>query len=137
MTFEKTTEQLFLKMSVSILMWYFPMIKVMLFFLQEKEKNIYGFLPHFHRVSSGVNGFCLSLHHDFSGPPSMPETWVQTLGWKDLLGKGMATDSSIFAWKISWTEDPDGLQSTRSQRVGPDQVTNANTRPLASALAIF
>ena len=40
------------------------------------------------------------------------------LGWDDPLEKGMATQSSILAWRISWTEEPDGLQFTGSQRVG-------------------
>ena len=35
--------------------------------------------------------------------PAMRETWVQSLGWKDLLEKGLATHSNILAWKISWT----------------------------------
>ena len=39
------------------------------------------------------------------------ETWVQSLGWEDPLEKGMATHSSILAWKILWTEEPGGLQS--------------------------
>jgi len=43
--------------------------------------------------------------------PAMQETWVQALGWKDPLEKGMATHSSILAWRIPWTEDPGGLQS--------------------------
>ena len=38
--------------------------------------------------------------------PTMRETWVQSLGWKDLLEKEMATHSSILAWKIPWTEEP-------------------------------
>ena len=38
--------------------------------------------------------------------------WVQSLGWEDPLEEGMATHSSVFAWKIPWTEDPGGLQST-------------------------
>ena len=42
-------------------------------------------------------------------PPAMQETWVQFLGQEDLLEKEMATHSSIFAWKIRWTEEPDGL----------------------------
>ena len=42
--------------------------------------------------------------------PAMQETWVQSLGWEDPLEKGMATHS-IVAWRIPWTEDPDGLQS--------------------------
>ena len=50
-------------------------------------------------------------------PPTMQETRVQSLGWEDPLEKGMATHSSILAWKIPWTEEPDGLQSMGWQRV--------------------
>ena len=46
--------------------------------------------------------------------------WVQSLGWEDPLDKGMATHSTILAWRIPWTEEPGGLQSMGSQRVGPD-----------------
>ena len=42
----------------------------------------------------------------------MQETWVQSLGQEDPLEKEMATHSSILAWKIPWTEEPGGLQST-------------------------
>ena len=52
--------------------------------------------------------------------PAMQETWVRSLGWEDPLEKEMATHSSILAWRIPWTEEPGGLQSTRSQRVGRD-----------------
>ena len=52
--------------------------------------------------------------------PAMRETWVQFLGSEDPLEKEMATPSSILAWKISWTEEPGGLQSMGSQRVGHD-----------------
>ena len=52
--------------------------------------------------------------------PMMQETWVQSLGQEDLLEKEMATHSSILAWKIPWTEEPDRLQSMGSQRVGHD-----------------
>ena len=51
---------------------------------------------------------------------SMQETQVQSLGWEDLLEEEMATHSSILAWRIPWTEEPGGLQSMRSQRVGHD-----------------
>ena len=44
-------------------------------------------------------------------PPAMQETWVRSLGGEDPLEKGMATHSSILAWKISWTEVPGRLQS--------------------------
>ena len=48
------------------------------------------------------------------------ETWVQSLGWEDLLEKGMASHSSILALRISWTEEPGRLQSMGSQGVGHD-----------------
>ena len=49
------------------------------------------------------------------------ETWVRFLGWKDPLEEDMATHSSILAWRTPWTEEPGGLQSMGSQRVGHDQ----------------
>ena len=49
--------------------------------------------------------------------PAMQETWVWSLGWKDPLEKGMASYSSILAWRIPWTDESDGLQSMESQRV--------------------
>ena len=48
--------------------------------------------------------------------PEMQETQVQSLGWEDPLKKEMATHSSILAWRIPWTKEPDGLQSMGSQR---------------------
>ena len=51
---------------------------------------------------------------------AMWETWVQSLGQEDPLEKKMATHSSILAWRILWTEEPGGLQSTGSQRIGHD-----------------
>ena len=47
----------------------------------------------------------------------MQETWVRSLGWEDPLEKGMATHSNILAWKIPWTEETGGLQSTGLRRV--------------------
>ena len=49
--------------------------------------------------------------------PALGEIWVQSLGWEDPLEEGMATHSSILAWRIPWTEEPGGLQSMGSQRV--------------------
>ena len=51
--------------------------------------------------------------------PAMQETHVQSLGWEDPLGKGMATHSSIIAWRTPWTEEPDGLQFMGSQSWTP------------------
>ena len=56
--------------------------------------------------------------------PAVQETWVRSLGWEDPLEKEMAIHSSIFAWKISWKEEPGGLQSMGSQRVGHNWATN-------------
>ena len=52
--------------------------------------------------------------------PVMQETWVQSLGQEDPLEKGMATLSSILAWRIPWTEETGGLQSLGLRRVGQD-----------------
>ena len=49
--------------------------------------------------------------------PSVQKTWLWSLGWEDLLENGMATHSSILAWRIIWTEEPGLLQSVGSQRV--------------------
>ena len=59
--------------------------------------------------------------------PAMQETWVWSLGWEDSLEKGKATHSSILAWRIPWTEEPGGLWSMGSQRVGHDWATNTHT----------
>ena len=53
----------------------------------------------------------------------MQDTQVPSLGQKDPLKKGMATHSSILAWRILWTEEPGGLQSIELQRVRHDEVT--------------
>ena len=53
-------------------------------------------------------------------PPAMQETWVKFLGWENPLEEGVATHSSILVWRIPWTEEPNGLQSIGSQRVGHD-----------------
>ena len=56
-------------------------------------------------------------------PPAMQETWVWSLGWEDLLEEGMATHSSILAWRIPWTEEPGRLESMGLQRVRHDWAT--------------
>ena len=53
----------------------------------------------------------------------MQETEVPSLGWEDPLREEMTTHSSILAWEIPWTEEPGGLQSTGSLRVGQDSAT--------------
>ena len=53
----------------------------------------------------------------------MQQMQLQSPGQEDPLLKGMATHSSILAWRIPWTEEPSGLQSIESQRVGHDLVT--------------
>ena len=52
--------------------------------------------------------------------PAMWEIWVRSLGWEDPLEKEMAIHFSILAWRIPWTEDPEGLQSLGWQRVEHD-----------------
>ena len=57
---------------------------------------------------------------DIKDQPEMQETQVLSLSWEEPLEKGMVTHSSILAWRIPWTEEPGGLQSMGSQRVGHD-----------------
>ena len=59
-----------------------------------------------------------SDHKESACNPGDP--WIRSLGQEDSMEKGMATHSSILAWRIPWTEEPGGLQSKRSQRVGQD-----------------
>ena len=59
--------------------------------------------------------------HLVKNPPAKQETWVWSLGWEDPLQKGMATHSSILAWRIPWTG---GLYSVGLQRVGHNWATN-------------
>ena len=60
------------------------------------------------------------MAHLVKNPPTMQETWVQSLGWEDLLEKEMAVHSSTIAWKIQWTEEPGRLSSMWLQRVRHD-----------------
>ena len=62
-----------------------------------------------------VIALCSLVAQRIKNLPAMPETRVQSLGWEDPLEKEMATHSSILAWRIPWTEEPGGLQSTGSQ----------------------
>ena len=59
--------------------------------------------------------------------PAKQKTWARSLGWEDILKKGMATHSSILAWRIPWTEEPGGLQSMAAQRVRHDWATDTFT----------
>ena len=52
--------------------------------------------------------------------PAMQKTRDRSLGWEDPLEQGMATHSSVLAWRIPWSEEPGGLQSMGSQRVRHD-----------------
>ena len=63
-------------------------------------------------------------------PPAMLDTWVRSLGWEDLLEKGMAIHSSILVWRIPRTEEPGGLQSMASQRVRHDIHAFLNSFPI-------
>ena len=64
-----------------------------------------------------VSTDCLYVAQTVKNPPAVQETWVRSLGQEDPLGKEMATRSSIFAWRIPWTEEPGGLQSRGSREL--------------------
>jgi len=58
-----------------------------------------------------------AVAHTVKDLPAVQETRVQSLGWEDLLEKGMAIPFSILVWRIPWTEEPGRQQSMGSQRV--------------------
>ena len=66
----------------------------------------------------------------------MQETQVRSLGQEDPLEKGMAIYSSIFAWRIPWTEEPGGPQRVGSQRVRHDWATNTTTTTMCEAYSV-
>ena len=76
------------------------------------------------RFKGGLWAFLVVAQMVKNLPPVL-EIWVRFLGQEDPLEKGMATHSSILAWKILWTEKPGGLQSMGLQRAGHDLATNA------------
>ena len=70
--------------------------------------------------------------------PAMQETWVRFPSWEDPLGKGMATHSSILAWRIPWTEKPGGLQSRGCKESDPiEQLGTAQHRLMMYLLLII
>ena len=100
-------------------------------------KNPFFWLPASHYVLTrwkSQGSFLGLVYKDFPGGsvmknlPAMQETWVQSLpGSRRSLEKGMATNSSILAWRIPWTEEPGRLQSMGSQRVKHNWGTNTFT----------
>jgi hypothetical protein len=78
----------------------------------------FRFVPRLFNWNVSVFIICQHCTQAVKNSPAMQETLVRSLGWEDPLEKEMATHSSILAWKISRTEEPGGLQSMGSQRVG-------------------
>ena len=98
-------------------------------FLHDPQICIHGF----HEVAKRITSHREALHYLLPlGDPAtqvarmvknllvMQEATVRPLGWEDPLEKGMATHSSILAWRIPWTEEPGWLQSLGSHRVAHD-----------------
>ena len=79
------------------------------------------------QILPGISGASL-VAQMVKNPPAIQETQVQSLGWEDPLEKGMATHSSILAWRIPWTEEPGGLQSMGLQRIRHDWSNLAHTK---------
>ena len=95
------------------------MVKALMVPWEKKHKSKQGLLSSAYYVP-GILYWASQVAQRLKHLPAMQETWVQSLGQKDPLEKEMATHSSILAWRIPWTEEPGGLQSTGSQRVGHD-----------------
>ena len=87
---------------------YFPSLWLLFPFASH---SIYRAFTFFNKIQFLINVFLYGLKH----LPPMRETWVRSLGWEDPPEKEMVTHSSILAWRIPWTEELGGLQSTGSQ----------------------
>ena len=84
-----------------------------------------SFLFLYHNFYSNLNYFAIAkkefpVAQMVKNLHAVQDTWVRSLVWEDSLEKGMAVHSSILAWRIPWTEEPGGLWSMGSQRVGHD-----------------
>ena len=93
-------------------------------FLSSDSAGVWILLP---SPSHCILDYTLKIHPGGSAiknPPAMQETRVRFIGQEDRLEKGMATHSSVLVWRIRWAEEPGGLQTTGSQRVGHDWVTS-------------
>ena len=120
-------------------MWFFSLLVCGLHWFLNIELRIFviifmycsiGFFFFLVMSFLGFWGFFLRaslLAQSIKNLPAVQETWVRSLGWEGPLETEMTTHSSILAWKISWTQEPGGLQSMGSQRVGHDWATNINT----------
>ena len=85
------------------------------FFTSLSNSKIYYFWWYF-KIKLTLLYFCyLDITQLVENLPAIQETWVWFLGWQDPLEKEIATHSSILAWRIPWTEEPDWLQTMRSQ----------------------
>ena len=84
-------------------------------FLWDRGKD--GFLPRvFREIKVLTNTWTSLVAQTVKHLSTMRETWVRSLGREDPLEKEMGTHSSILAWRIPWTEEPDGLQSMKRQK---------------------
>ena len=68
-------------------------------------------------------------------PPAMQETQVQSLGWEESLEKGLATHSSILAWRIPWTEELGGLQTVHEVAKTIERLTHFSGSQVWASLA--
>ena len=100
------------------------------------QKSLAGYSPWGHKesdtteqLSTAPEKWASLVAQTVKNLPAMLEARVQSLGWEDPLEKGMATHSSISAWRIPCTEETYGLQSMGSQRVGHDWATNTQHTP--------
>ena len=91
----------------------------------QNQQNFYTLIINYLRTKLGkLSHLWASLVAQMvKNPPAMRETWVWSLCWEDPLEEGIVIHCDILAWRIPCTEEPGGLQSMRSQRVGHDWVT--------------
>ena len=115
----------------------FPWVYRPLLFISKLYSTAWTYSLFMHSTTEGYGASQLAQW--LKNPPAMRETQempVQSLGEEGPLEKGMATHSSILAWKISWTEEPGGLQCMGLQRVGHDWSNWACVHALKDILVV-
>ena len=123
----------------------FPFKSEKYFKLHVSNEIIYEWLDYGQAQTSMLPSIDMDYHRHWDSqvapvvrsPSAMQEIWVWSLGWEDPLEEGMAAISNIFAWRIPWTEEPGGLWSIGSQRVGYDWSDFSCTMPSISDCNCF
>ena len=116
---------------------YSTTVKILIYFKKCKNLFLFCYMPKYKVNSLPPYSLASLVAQWLKNPPATQDMWVWSLGWEDPLKQEMAILSSILAWRIPRTEEPGGLQSMGSQRVGHDLVTKSPPPPYSYLSTLF